>query len=52
MAVGSGEYEYADVAVDDGVVLVESDAPFGLISDGFDHKVSYAYPGGLGARSD
>lgn len=43
------DWEVAIVEVDDGVVTLDADAPIGVISYGFDHKVSYACSGGAGA---
>lgn len=48
-AIGTSGLEFADVTVDDGVQLLESTVPFGVISYGYANKVSYAVPGGMGA---
>ncbi len=47
---GSGEYEYAWVAVQDGPHTVEGDAPFSLTAYGYSAAVSYGYSGGMNLR--
>ena len=47
--LGSGSWEVANVQVSDGMVRLTGDSPFGLTAYGYDHKVSYAYPGGFNA---
>jgi hypothetical protein len=42
-------WEIAIVEVDDGVVTLDSTEPIGVLSYGYDHKVSYACSGGAGA---
>ena len=49
---GSGDYELAWLAVDEGVHYFEGDDPFSLIVTGYSNAVSYGYPGGLNLRSD
>jgi len=48
--VAGTDWQVANVWVPEGVVQVEADAPFGLISYGYANKVSYAYPGGLNGK--
>ncbi|MCA9580763.1 MAG: IgGFc-binding protein [Myxococcales bacterium] len=57
---GDGAYEYTRIDLrrdgakvgqcDNGRHEISSKAPFGLVVWGFDDAVSYAYPGGAGAR--
>jgi len=48
--IAGTNWQVANVPVPEGVVQVEADAPFGLISYGYANKVSYAYPGGLNGK--
>ncbi len=48
--IGGTDWQVANVPVPEGVVHLEADAPFGLISYGYANKVSYAYPGGLNGK--
>jgi hypothetical protein len=48
-AIGDGTWELGDVEVGEGVQVLDGDAPFGAVLYGFDNKVSYALPAGLGA---
>lgn len=45
--VGSGEWAVWRLIIRDGVHTARSDAPFGVISYGYDQYVSYGYPAGL-----
>lgn len=47
LAVGP-DYEVARVPVDDGVHVLDGDAPFSVIVTGYDDDDSYAYLGGAG----
>jgi len=47
---GSGDFELAWIAVQDGPHHVEADAPFGLIGLGYSNAVSYGYPAGMNLR--
>ncbi|MBM4355657.1 MAG: hypothetical protein FJ109_18020 [Deltaproteobacteria bacterium] len=48
--VGGTDWQVANVPVPEGIVQVQADAQFGLISYGYANKVSYAYPGGLNGK--
>lgn len=49
---GTGTYEYAHVALSQGVYRFAGDAPFGLVAYGFNGAVSYGYPGGMSAGDE
>lgn len=48
--VGSGDYEFTWVAVQDGPHVVIGDAPFGLVAMGYSQAVSYGYAAGFDLR--
>jgi hypothetical protein len=44
---GGGVWNYAYVALTDGIHTIEGTQPFGLTAYGFNKAVSYGYPGGI-----
>jgi hypothetical protein len=44
---GTLAWEYAYVALADGIHTIEGDQKFGLVAYGFNDAVSYGYPGGV-----
>lgn len=50
--IGSGAWQYAYVAVSQGVHQFHGDAPFGLRVYGFNDAVSYGHPGGMKAADE
>jgi hypothetical protein len=44
---GVGNYEVADVEIDEGAHFASSEQPFAIIQVGYTEATSYAYPGGM-----
>jgi len=51
VAFGTGDFEMAWIAVEDGPHTVLGDAPFGLSAYGYSGAVSYGFPAGLDLRT-
>ena len=45
--IGTTGFTSTSVIVGDGSHLIEASDPIGIVITGYDHNVSYAYPGGL-----
>jgi len=49
LPIAGTTWEAGNLEVSDGIQLIESSEPFGLISYGYANKTAYSYPGGLNA---